>query len=286
MSSHNERKVILITGCSQGIGLLTAVQLAKTHTVYATMRSLNKADLLNNALANVDCNVRLLPLDITNLESINQAVEIIYQEQGRLDVLINNAGYMEIGFWEMLTLDKIREQFETNFFGTIAVTKAVLPQMRAQSYGHIINISSMTGFSTMPAAGAYCSSKWAMEGFSESLRLEMAPLNVQVHLIQPGTFKTNMFNVANDGYEKLVENSPYQELGKILKKNMFNNFYKKFLSDPQRIAHLINKIVDNPRCKFRHIIGFDSYFFYYLRKALPFMLYQFFFMKLFYRGLK
>ncbi len=191
--------VVLITGCSSGFGMLAAVRLASGgHAVYATMRNLAKKDDLLAESARRGGEIRILEREVTIDESIISAVEQIELEEGCIDVLINNAGYAIGGFFEDLTEQEIHDQMETNFFGVQKVTRAVLPLMRktaakTNSNPKILNISSVSGRSAFPGMGAYGASKFALEGFSESLYHELLPLGIYVALIEPGAFRTKIF---------------------------------------------------------------------------------------------
>ena len=189
-------KVALVTGCSSGIGLLTAIHLANAgYHVVATMRNLKRRDRLDQAAAaaNVVDKLDIRRFDITELDSIAPAVSGIINDYGRIDVLVNNAGFPMAGFAEDVELAELREQFETNFFGHVAVTKAVLPIMRNQRSGHVIMISSVSGRTGQPSLSSYASSKFALEGWTESLRMEMFSLGIRVVLIEPGAYDTDIW---------------------------------------------------------------------------------------------
>ncbi|MEH7481524.1 SDR family oxidoreductase [Neobacillus drentensis] len=203
------QKTAIVTGSSSGFGLLTVIELAlKGFTVIATMRDINKAQpLLELAKENqVENFIHFLPLDVTSTESI-----LLFQgkleKYPSIDVLVNNAGYALGGFSEELSIEDYRLQFETNFFGLIAVTQSVLPLMRAKKQGRIINMSSISGRFGFPGLSAYVASKHALEGYSESLRLELKPFGIDVSLIEPGSFSTNIWASVN-GMEVNAE-SPY-----------------------------------------------------------------------------
>src|SRR5271165_5259937 len=170
-----QEKIAVVTGSSSGIGLLTAVELALNgYGVVATMRNLANSSRLEEAAqkAGVRDRIYVLRLDITEFESLPVAVEEIVRSHDRIDVLVNNAGFSVAGFAEDMTLDELRHQLETNFFGNVAMTKAVLPLMRAQRSGHIIMVTSVGGLMGQPMLSAYSASKYALEGWSESLRIE------------------------------------------------------------------------------------------------------------------
>ena len=219
-------KVILITGCSSGFGMLTAAKLAAGgHTIYATMRNLQKQNTLKLELEQRDTMCQILHLDVTEDKSINKVIDIIEKQAGRLDVLINNAGYGIGGFFEDLSEEEIRSQFETNFFGVQKVTRSALPLMRATASKSskdfstkIINISSAQGRSTLPGLGAYGASKFALEGFSESLYFELQPFGIEVVILEPGTFLTKAIDEnSHEANAGLDTDSPYVKYAKRLK---------------------------------------------------------------------
>ncbi len=187
-------KTILITGASTGIGYATALLFQQRGwNVVATMRSPEKATALA-ALANVCC----LRLDVTNSESIQQAIEAALQRFGSIDVLVNNAGYGLIGAFEACSVEQIERQFATNVFGLMAVTRSLLPHFRAQKTGIIMNVSSIGGHMGFPLYSLYHSTKWAVEGFSESLQYELEPFNLRVKIIEPGPIKTDFYERSAD----------------------------------------------------------------------------------------
>lgn len=250
-------KVALITGASSGFGILSAIELAKAgFLVLATMRDPSRGgSLIQLAEANqVDSLIKVHQLDVTEEKSI-QTLEGLLKEAGRVDVLVNNAGYAAGGFVEETNIETYRAQFETNFFGAIAVTQQVLPYMRRQKSGKIINISSISGQVGFPGLSPYVSSKFALEGFSESLRLEMKPFGVDVLLIEPGSYKTNIWSVGKELIDLSgSEHSPYQiTLQKI--RNRIESKEDKY-GDPNEVACLIAKLASQEKDdQFRYPIG-------------------------------
>ena len=193
------RQVVLITGCSSGIGYETALTLARNgFCTYAGVRNIKNSDALEKKIANEKLALNILQLDVNDKSSIENAVNQIKTEEKRIDVLINNAGYGLVGFFEELRLDEIRSQFETNFFGVLTVTKKIIPLMREQKRGTIVNISSGAGQVGFPGISAYVSTKFAIEGFSESLMYELFPFGIRVIIIEPGVIKTNFFQKSLD----------------------------------------------------------------------------------------
>src|SRR5207253_6282413 len=190
-------KVALITGASSGFGLLTTVELAKRgYKVVATMRDTTRRGRLDEALgaAGLKDSVDVRRLDITDQGTLFATIEQIIQYHKRIDVLVNNAGFAMAGFAEDMRYAEIRQQFETNFFGHVAVTKSVLPVMRAQSSGHIIMVSSISGLVAQPVVSSYSASKFALEGWSEALRIETHSLGIRVVLVEPGAFATDIWD--------------------------------------------------------------------------------------------
>jgi NAD(P)-dependent dehydrogenase (short-subunit alcohol dehydrogenase family) len=190
-------KIVVITGASSGIGLLTAVELARRgHTVVATMRDLARRTRLDEAAAAAGVAARLdfRRLNVTEFDSIPTVVGEIVRDHGRIDVLVNNAGFAVAGFAEDLKLEEIRMQFETNFFGHVAMTKAAIPVMRKQGSGHIIMIASIAGRAASPVTSSYAASKFALEGWSEALRIELRSLGIRVVLVNPAPFRPTSGN--------------------------------------------------------------------------------------------
>ncbi|MBP9853248.1 MAG: SDR family oxidoreductase [Candidatus Omnitrophica bacterium] len=269
------KKVVLITGCSSGFGLLTAARLASSgHIVYASMRDIKKKSALLSEVNKREGSLNVIELDVIDHHSIQKAVQKIGQNEGYLDVLINNAGYGIGGAFEDLSEDDIRRQMDTNFFGVQNVTRAAIPLMRQRKGAKIINISSVSGFSPSPGFGAYSSSKWALEAFSESLKYELSLFGIDVLLVQPGSYKTKIF-FENCRYAKNFDNehSPYFALSQHLK-NRVNAHVGASQKDPEQVAALIEKLIRQKYPKFRNIPDLNSQIHYYCRKFLPFRVYS------------
>jgi len=189
-------KIALITGSSSGFGLLTSVELAKAgFRVVASMRDLGRRERLDQAAAaaGVAAQLDIRALEVTDFDALPGFVDAVVRDHGRLDVLVNNAGFAVAGFAEDIKLEELRRQFETNFFGAVAMTKAALPTMRRQRSGHIIQISSIAGLHGSVTVSSYSASKHALEGWSESLRLEINSLGIKVVLVEPGAFQTDIW---------------------------------------------------------------------------------------------
>ena len=189
---RNKKVVAVVTGSSSGIGFETSLVLAKNGFVtYATMRNLGKSNKIIELKQKKKLPLEVLKLDVTDDKSIKQAIEKIANEQGTIDVLVNNAGYGLLGPLEELSIQEFKEQFEANVFGVIRVIQEILPIMRKQRHGTIVNISSVAGRIGFPLTSAYVSSKFALEGLSESIAYELEPFGINVILVEPGVIRTN-----------------------------------------------------------------------------------------------
>lgn len=263
--------VSLITGASSGFGMLTAVELArKGHRVFATLRDLQRAGRLDAACAEAGVTVEKLALDVTRAESIDAAVAEVVRRAGRLDVLVNNAGYGLGGFFEDLAMDELRAQFETNFFGLAACIQAVLPHLRAQRSGRIINVSSISGRLAPPGVSAYAASKFAVEGLSESLRHELAPVGIHVVLIEPGTYHTDIFE-RNRRMARRADDpaSPNHDRTRRLLAFVEDRVARS-TADPRDVARAIAYAATCARPRLRYVVGGGARLQAALKRALPF----------------
>ena len=187
--------VALVTGCSSGIGLETAISLAREgHFTYATMRNMKKSEDLDKIVHDEDLPIKILELDVDDEESVDNTIAKIMEEKGRIDTLVNNAGWGMWGTVEDVSIEEFKQQFETNFFSIIRMIQKVAPLMRKQKSGNIVNVSSVAGRIGFPVSPAYISSKFALEGLSECLRFELGPFGINVIIIEPGVIKTNFFD--------------------------------------------------------------------------------------------
>ena len=267
-------RVALITGASSGIGLLTAIELARGgYHVVATMRDLSRRTRLDEAAkrAGVAGQLDVRCLDVTETDAIPSLIEAVVRDHGRIDVLVNNAGFAMAGFVEDLRLAEIRQQFETNFFGHVAMTKAVLPVMRRQCLGHIIMVSSISGRVGQPVLSSYSSSKFALEGWSEALRIETFSLGIRVVLVEPGSFGTDIWERnAKIGADAFRADSPNRQRGE-----RFASMAKKLhKADAIVVARLIARIAADPNPRLRYRIGFDAHLQRWLRALLPWRAYE------------
>lgn len=246
-------KTAIVTGSSSGFGELIAIELAKSgYNVVATMRNPSKKDSLLKIAAseNVTDKVTVFPLDVTLQESI-ESFKVFVQSLNTIELLVNNAGYAQGGFCEELSLEEYRRQFETNFFGVVAVTQAVLPAMRKQRSGKIINMSSISGRFGFPGLSAYVASKHALEGYSESLRLELKPFGIDVVLVEPGSYKTNIWQSV--GTVSVSDQSPYESSMQAIL-NELKSGEEKY-GNPREVASLVASIASANDTQLRYPIG-------------------------------
>ena len=260
-------KIALITGVSSGFGLLTSVELAKAgFGVVATMRDLARRERLDEAAAAAGAELDVRRLDVTDFGTLAGFVDEVVRAYGRLDVLINNAGFAVAGFAEDIKLEELRLQFETNFFGAVAMTRAVLPVMRRQRSGHIIQVSSISGLHGSVSVSSYSASKHALEGWSESLRMEVNALGIKVVLVEPGSFQTDIWTRgAVMGKEVTKDTSPNFQRSLRMRETI-----KKIpKADPTAVAQLIVRIAQDPDPKLRYLIGRDARIQLAMKRILP-----------------
>jgi len=268
-------KIAVVTGASSGIGLLSAVELAKDgFFIVATMRDPGRRQHLDETAkaAGVQEKIEVRQLDITQFASLPQAVAAIIRDHQRIDVLLNNAGFAMSGFAEDMHLEEIRQQFETNFFGHVAMTQAVLPVMRKQRSGHIIMVSSISGLVGQPVVSSYSASKFALEGWSEVLRIETHSLGIRVVLVEPGAFKTDIWDRnVRIGAFALTPESPNHERARRFAQWVQKDVHKR---DARAVARLIARIARDPNPSLRYRIGRDATVQYWLRKLIPWKTYE------------
>lgn len=253
------RKTILITGCSTGIGRATAQRLAGSgHKVYASARKLEAiADLKKSGC-------HLLALDVNNEQSMSDAVAAVEAAEGAVDVLVNNAGYSQSGALEDIPIDSVRRQFETNVFGLLRMAQLVLPAMREQRSGRIVNIGSMGGRLTFPGGGVYHATKYAVEALSDALRFEVKNFGVAVVLIEPGLIKSSFADTvaANMDMPSLTDGA-YDEFNAAVAKNTAeiydNPLYSRAGGVPGDVAKVIEKAIDSAKPKARYKVTFSAH---------------------------
>jgi len=266
----DSQRSALITGASSGFGLLTTITLAKRGwRVLATMRDLARREKLEAAAraAGVLDRIEFHALDVTDAGQIAAMAELVAGRTGPLDAVVNNAGFAMAGFADDITDAELRWQFDTNFFGTVAVTRAFLPQLRRQGTGHIVVLSSISGRMGFPGVSSYSASKFALEGWAETLRVEMKPLGIQVALVEPGAFATDIWTRnANISAGTMDPASP--NAARIAKWRIRIESTKP-KANPQVVADGIAAILDNPRPRLRYVFGPDAKMGVLLRSLLP-----------------
>lgn len=255
-----KQSIAVVTGSSTGIGFETSLLLARNgFYTYATMRNPDKSKAITSLKQKEKLSLEILQLDVTASESVKEAINKITSEQERIDVLVNNAGYALVGAFEELSIEEFKEQYETNVFGVIRVTQAVLPIMRNQNCGTIVNISSIAGKIGFPLTSAYVSSKFALEGVSESMAYEIEQFGIKVILIEPGVIKTNFDNNLKIG--KRVHNNQNSSYAEMTQKRI-TGFKSRFENGSPSIdvAKVILKAItsENPT-KLRYLVGNDAF---------------------------
>jgi NAD(P)-dependent dehydrogenase (short-subunit alcohol dehydrogenase family) len=246
----NSHKAALITGASSGIGEATALRLAELgYTVYAAARRVERMSDL------ADRGIRTHAVDVTDNADLVALVKAIIAESGRIDVLINNAGYGLYGALEDVPMEEARRQFDVNLFGLARLTQLVLPQMRAQQDGYIVNVSSMGGKIWEPLGSWYHASKFAVEGLSDSLRVEVAEFGIKVVIIQPGTIRSEWSAIAADQLEATSANTPYARLAKMVGAGLRGVDHMRLASGPDVVAKAIAKAVQSPKPRTRYVVG-------------------------------
>ena len=244
--------IALVTGTSSGIGLATAVTLARGgHTVIATMRNLESAGELQKIVAAEKLPVSLAALNVDDDASVDSALGKVFAEHGRLDVLVNNAGIGGGGSVEESSTARFREVMETNFFGALRCIKAVVPGMRERRHGCIVNVTSVSGRLAMAPAAAYCASKFALEALSERLAQEMKAFNVRVAIIEPGVIATPIFSKA----KPIPDNTPYPHARR--QRALFAQSLTNPTS-PYIVGEKIREIVDGDSWQLRYPVGPDA----------------------------
>lgn len=267
--------VALVTGSSSGFGLLCCVELARAgFRVAASMRDLGRSQRLDDIMAQHTLRCDKVALDVADPASIARAVATVEAEIGPIEILVNNAGYGLAGFVEDMSMEELRAQLETNFFGLVEATKAVLPGMRARGRGRIINLSSMSGRLAYPGFGAYSASKFAVEGISEALRQELLGCGVYVVLVEPGMFRTDIFERNRRvAAAALSPSSPNFAVGKRLE-TLFERRLARSTRDPIAVAHVVRRAATAKRPRLRYRVGVDAKAITAVRSILPFSIWE------------
>ncbi|MDE1826146.1 MAG: SDR family oxidoreductase, partial [Thaumarchaeota archaeon] len=234
---------------------------------YATMRNLEKAKAISDVAKKEKLSLYTVKLDVTNEKSVNDAIKNIKSDAGRIDVLVNNAGYGLAGSLEDLSMSEIKDQYETNVFGLIRVTQAVLFTMREQKSGIIVNISSIGGKMAVPLQSPYHGTKFAVEGLSESIAYELEPFGIKVVLIEPGAIKTNFDTGMIVAQKNQNPSSPYYTSMQKLQSSL-NSHFKNGIS-PAKVAEVILNAITTPTPNLRYTVGEDAALLAQKRKKLP-----------------
>lgn len=258
------KKVILLTGASSGIGYETAEFLAKQgHIVYGAARRVDQMESLKQF------GVKPIHLDVTSQESIDEAVAFIVKAEGRIDVLVNNAGYGSYGAIEDVSIEEARKQFDVNIFGVAMLTKKVLPHMREQHSGTIINVASIGGRLTTYFGAWYHATKYALEAFSDALRMETKDFGIQVSIIEPGGIKTPWGFIAADHLIESAKGGAYEKQATKTALSMRKQYEGNMMTKPIVIAKAISRAVNSRRPKTRYTVGFMAKPLVWLHTWLP-----------------
>ena len=255
-------KIAIVTGSSSGIGFETALALARDgYYTYATMRDTKKGSKILEVAKKENLKIEVLHLDVDKEDTIKSSISKIIDDKKRIDVLVNNAGYFLVGCLEDLSTDDMKSQFETNFFGVIRTIQAVLPTMRKQKSGTIVNVSSVAGRIGFPVTPAYISSKFALEGLSESMRYELAPFGIKTIIIEPGVIKTNLFSSLK---KSTKPDSVYKDITEKVMKGL--TMMAEMGTPPQEVARTIIKAVNTENPLPRYPVGNDAIMFLEAKK--------------------
>jgi NAD(P)-dependent dehydrogenase (short-subunit alcohol dehydrogenase family) len=256
-SPNNQRALVaVVTGSSSGIGLATSIALARNgYLTYATMRNLAKRDSIQSIADKQHLSIRVVQLDVTDENSIKSAIQSILSEAGRIDLLVNNAGYVLTGAFEDIGINEIKALYETNVFGVIRVTQAVLPIMRKQGLGRIINISSGAGRIGYPGGSAYVSSKFALEGLSESMAYEIEQFGIRTVLVEPGFVRTKIGENMAISKKTQDPNSPYSQMMQMMSSNQERMLENG--SDADLVASVVAEAATAKEPNLRYLVGKD-----------------------------
>lgn len=270
-----EQPIAVVTGSSSGFGLEICLEMARRgYFVIATMRdTMKRTKLMNLATEqSLDTLIDIQTLDVTNHNSI-KAWSQYMDKIGSIEVLINNAGFARGGFVEEIPIGEYRDQFETNFFGVVAVTQVIIPMMRKARKGKIINVSSISGRIAFPGISPYVASKHALEGWSESLRLEMKPFGIDVVTVEPGSFQTSIWSTGKFVTERsLRPDSPYIQMTRKIENHIEKGVPN--YDDPTLVSRLIGDIAQEEGSNFRYPIGKGVRMSIFLKNTLPWKLWE------------
>ena len=256
-------KVALVTGSSSGIGYETSLALAKDgyHT-FASMRNVNKGEKMKQISKEEDLPIEIIELDVNDEDSIKSAIKKVVEVSGRIDVLVNNAGYGQFGCTEDVSIDDFKKQFETNFFSIVRIIQNVAPIMRKQGSGIIVNISSVAGRMGLPGSPAYISTKFALEGLSECLRYELGMFGIKTTMIEPGVIKTNFFDSMKITESKI--DPKYKELTDHILAGL--KMMAEMGTPPSQVAEVVIKAIHDKEILPRYVAGTDAAMFMEAKK--------------------
>lgn len=255
-SSPSEGMVALVTGSSSGIGYEIVLALARNgFTTFATIRNLGKAGQIESVASKEKLPIHVVQLDVTDDASVQNAIQEVMEKAGRIDVVVNNAAYGLTGAFEDLSIEEIKTEYETNFYGVIRVTQAILPIMRKQGSGRIVNISSGAGRFGYPGGSAYVSTKFALEGLSESMAYELEPFGIKVVLVEPGVIKTNFGSSMILAKRAQNPSSPYSQMMQRIGAS-FEQLQKN-ASDPDLVANIVLQAATSQNPELRYLAGKD-----------------------------
>ena len=257
------KSVALVTGASSGIGKATALQLAALgFTVYAAARRVERMSDL------ADRGIHVESLDVTDDGSMVTVVDKIVSEHGRIDILVNNAGYGSYGAVEDVPIAEARRQFDVNVFGLARLTQLVLPHMRAQRDGYIVNISSMGGKIWEPLGGWYHAAKFAVEGLSDCLRAEVAEFGIKVVVVEPGSITSEWATISADNLEAISADTPYRDQAKLIARGLRKSETSFLASEPEVVAEAIGKAVQRTKPRTRYPVGGGARIFLFAQRML------------------
>jgi NAD(P)-dependent dehydrogenase (short-subunit alcohol dehydrogenase family) len=265
---------VLITGCNSGFGLHASLTFARQgHDVFATVRNLDRAAPLRDAAKAEDLELHVLRLDVRDADSVDGAVAEVVERAGRIDVCVNNAGLELRGPIEQCSDDEMLVQFDTNVFGLVRVVRAVLPVMRAQGSGVIVNVGSLAGLVARPYGGLYSATKHAVEAISEALHFECAPFGIRVAVLEPGQFETELLNNAITAAE-FTDDSIYKAAS-----DQFDVALQRLAPDghrapPEMVAEMIVAVAEDDSAGLRHLVGADADLVWSVRNGSTFEQYE------------
>jgi NAD(P)-dependent dehydrogenase (short-subunit alcohol dehydrogenase family) len=256
-------KVAIVTGSSSGIGFETALDLAREgYFTYATMRNTKKGNEIKEIAKKENLKLETLEIDVDKEDSVKNGINKIVKEKGRIDVLVNNAGYGLFGCLEDISMEELKAQFETNFFGVVRVSQAVIPVMRKQKSGIIVNVSSVAGRIGFPVSPGYISSKFAIEGLSESMRYELSPFGINLIIIEPGVIKTNFMSSTK---KSLKSDPAYKDItNKVI---MGITMMSEMGTPAKEVATTIIKAIKSENPLPRYVVGNDAIMFLEAKKS-------------------